>query len=509
MFIRIFSAANSGLQSTEIGVEVGIMGRGLPSFDIVGLAAKAVDESKERVRAGINNSGINFPARRIIVNLTPADIPKEGSCYDLPIAVGILCSVLNLNIPEKSLFFGELSLDGSLRHTKGALLLALLARERGFKNIFLPRDSANEAAIIKGINVYAIENLIQLIDFLTGKIVIQKAEHISEKQDISYEFDMQEVLGQEMAKRALEIAAAGGHNIFMVGGPGSGKTMLARALPGILPPLKEEESLEVTKIYSASGNIPPGGSLIQIRPFRAPHHTISTIALIGGGSRPRPGEITLAHRGVLFLDELNEFPRSALEALRQPMEDGYVNIARSRESIIYPAQYMFVASANPCPCGYFNHPIKNCVCTEREREKYRKKVSGPILDRLDMNIEVPDVEKEKLSLDSKLNTGAASSEKIRDRVEKARQVQKQRFKKEKILINAEMKNKHIEKYASLEQAAKNLLSQAVFKFSLSARAYFKVIKLARTIADLEESESVVSDHVAEALQYRLQDTGQT
>ncbi len=294
----------------------------------------------------------------------------------------------------------------------------------------------------------------------------------------------------------------------MIGGPGSGKTMLARALPGILPPLREEESLEVTKIYSASGNIPPGGSLIQIRPFRAPHHTISSVALIGGGSRPKPGEVTLAHRGILFLDELNEFPRAVLEALRQPMEDGYVTIARSRERIVYPSRYMLVASANPCPCGYFNHPIKPCICTEREREKYKKRVSGPILDRLDMNIEVPDVEKEKLSLDKALRENIAPSGQIRRRVEQARKRQKERFKKEKILVNAEMKNKHIEQYACLEEPAKNVLQQAASKYSLSARSYFKVIKLARTIADLEEQETVTAQNIGEALQYRLQDTQQ-
>lgn len=484
------------------------MDRGLPSLDIVGLPAKAVDESKERVRAAINNSGIKFPARRIIINLAPADIPKEGSCYDLPIAMGILCSVVGLDIPEKTLFFGELSLDGSLRHTKGALLLALLAKERGFEKIFLPKDSANEAAVVRGVDIYPIENLSQLISFLKGEEEIEKAKYVRKQEDFSYEFDMKEVLGQETAKRVLEIAASGGHNLFMVGGPGSGKTMLARALPGILPPLREDESLEVTKIYSASGNIPPGGSLISHRPFRAPHHTISSIALIGGGTRPRPGEITLAHRGVLFLDELNEFPRAVLEALRQPMEDGYVAIARSRERVVYPSRYILVAAANPCPCGYFGHPTKPCLCTEREREKYKKRVSGPILDRLDMKIEVPDVESEKLSLDSKLRTWAKTSAQIKERVKQARKIQKERFQKEKIFTNAEMKNKHIEKYACLEQLAKNVLDRAASQYSLSARSYFKIIKLARTIADLEEAGGVGAHHIAEALQYRLQDTAQ-
>ncbi len=504
MFIKIPSVANSGLDSLGVDVEVNVLKKGMPAFEIVGLPAKAVSESKERVRAAIINSKIKFPARKIIVNLAPADIPKEGSCYDLPIAVGILLAVLDFKVPEKSLFFGELSLDGSLRHTKGALLLALFAKQNGFRNIFLPESSANEAAVVEGVNIYPIKNLKQLINYLGGGEKIEKAKHTKEDEVTFQEFDMNEIIGQEAAKRALEIAAAGGHNIFMIGGPGSGKTMLSRALPGILPLLDNEESLEVTKIYSASGNIPPGGSLIKTRPFRSPHHTISSVGLTGGGTIPKPGEITLAHRGVLFLDELNEFARSSLEAMRQPLEDGYVSISRSRERVVYPSKYMLVASANPCPCGYLNNEVKNCQCTEREIEKYTKRVSGPLLDRVDMHIDVPDVETRKLSLKEKEKASMESSDDIRKRVEKARKVQKERFKNEKILTNSEMKNKHIEKYGLLTKEAENLLQSASSKFSFSARSYFKILKISRTVADIDEKENIEPTHIAESLQYKIQ-----
>ncbi len=507
MFIKIPSVANSGLESIEVDVEMNVMKRKLPTFEIVGLPAKAVSESKERVRAAIINSKMEFPSRKIVVNLAPADIPKEGSCYDLPIAVGVLSSVMDLKIPEKSLFFGELSLDGSLRHTKGSLLLALFAKEKGFCNVFLPSESANEAAVVEGVNIYPVSGLKELVGHLAGKIQIKPAEYKKNEEEVSFDFDMKDILGQEAAKRALEIAASGGHNVFMVGGPGSGKTMLARALPGILPPLSEKESLEVTKIYSVSGSIPPGGSLIEKRPFRSPHHTISSVGLIGGGVHPKPGEVTLAHRGVLFLDEFNEFQRSVLEALRQPLEDGYVAISRSKDRVVYPSEHMLIASANPCPCGYLKHKEKNCICTEREVEKYRKKVSGPILDRVDMHVEVPDVETDKLSLSSKSSNKGESSVDIRKRVEEARKIQKERFKDERILTNAEMRNKDIERYAFLGKEAEEFLIQAASKMNFSARAYFKLIKLARTIADMEKEKDIGTSHIAEALQYRIQDVG--
>jgi len=504
MLIKVPSAANLGLETIKVDVEVNLANRGLPGFEIVGLPDKAVDESKERVRAAISSSGIDFPAKKITVNLAPADIPKEGSLYDLPIAVGILSSVLQFSIPDKSLFLGELSLDGSLRHTRGALLMALFARESGFQNLFVPKDSANEAGAIKGIKVFPVENLFQLASHLLKRKNIEPViyQESPDKLPVPAEFDMKEVMGQEQAKRAMEIAAAGGHNIIMVGSPGSGKTMLARALPGILPPLNEKESLEVTKIYSVAGSIPPGGSLITNRQFRAPHHTASLVGLIGGGTRPHPGEVSLAHRGVLFLDEFNEFPRQVMEAMRQPLEDGYLTISRSKGRVMYPADFMLVASSNPCPCGYLNHPKKNCICSPYQTRKYQKRISGPILDRIDLHISVQPVDTTEFSDNQKNSELLESSETIKQRVVLARKRQEKRFEKDSIQSNAQMKNSHIKKYCKLEKEVEQLLRQASIKFQLSARSYMKMIKVARTIADLEGVPEITISHMAEALQYR-------
>jgi magnesium chelatase family protein len=503
MLIKVPSVVNLGLETIKVDIEVNLANKGLPGFEIVGLAGKAVDESKERVRTAILSSDVDFPQKKITVNMAPADVPKEGSMYDLPIALGILSSVLGFSIPQKSLFLGELSFDGSLRHTKGAFLMALFAKESGFTNLYVPKDSANEAAAIKGIKVFPVEDIGQICRHFLGQeeifpVIYKQAK---EKNSAPVEFDMKEVLGQEQAKRAMEIAAAGGHNIIMVGSPGSGKTMLARALPGILPPLNEAESLEVTKIYSASGGIPPGGSLITTRQFRAPHHTASLAGLVGGGSKPQPGEISLAHRGVLFLDEFNEFPRSIMEAMRQPLEDGYLTISRSKQRITYPADFMLVASANPCPCGYALHPKKSCNCGPNQIQKYQKRISGPILDRIDLHIQVMPVDANEFEDNQKNSEFLESSEKIRQRVIAARQKQEARFADGKICSNSQMRNSDIKKYCKLPKDVEEILRQASLKFNLSARSYMKMIKVARTIADLDGADEITVPHMAEALQY--------
>ncbi len=509
MLSKINSAAVVGLDSVPITVEVDIAAMGLPSFTIVGLPDKAVEESRERVRAALKNTGADLPPKRITVNLAPADLPKEGPAYDLPIALGILLASEQLPTQdfEDSIFLGELSLDGSLRRIWGILPYALMAREKKFKNLFIPKDNSQEAQVVDKITVYPVTNLKQLFEhFATSDLpkVNQKsitpAKFKKQKYNANFdsEYDFENIKGQESAKRALEIAAAGGHNILMKGPPGAGKTLMARSFTTILPKMTFEESLEVTKIYSVANLLSQDQPIITHRPVRSPHHTTSHIGLIGGGNVPRPGEISLAHRGILFLDEFPEFPRHVLEALRQPMEDGHVTISRAAGSVKFPCRFTLVAAANPCPCGFFGDETRNCTCNPPMITRYQKRISGPILDRIDMHISVPAVKVEKLT--SKFQ--AESSAVIQKRAQKARDIQLRRFKGLKIASNAEMNNKQLKAFCNLDQQSILLLKQAISKLNLSARAFHRVIKIARTIADLEDSVKIKSNHIAEALQYR-------